>query len=195
MSFEIKEMNAGGIDPIAVGSYPVRVQCIAMYGMQPMTEWDTGAPKAPEKRMAITYEFPTETIERTNDDGTVSVLPRRLTKEYKVSQHKKAGLMGVISVLKPDAVRITDLLDCAGSVTVGRTSGGKAKVTNVSPIMKGMDVAPLMEGSNSFDIDNPEEGAFKRLMPFQQEMMTKCLDYDGFADEWLPKKEEDNSDY
>jgi hypothetical protein len=193
MSLDISSMSSGGAEPIAIGAYPARVQAIVAYGIQPMTDWKTGADKAPEKRLAVTFEFPTESVEVENDDGTISTYPRRLTKEFKVSNHKKSGLMQLIMAVKPDATNLTQLLSQPCSVTVGRTGTGKAKVESFSPIMKGMIVDDLMDGTVSFDFDEPDEIAFKSLTTWQQDMIVRANNYTGFADEWIVR--EQGADY
>ena len=192
MSFEISEMKSGGAEAIPKGSYPIRVYAIVSYGIQPMTDWKTGAPKPSEKRVALTYEFPTEAFDKEQEDGTVVHLPRRLTKECKVSNHAKSGLMEAIGAIKPDATKLTDLLNEAGSATVGRTSGDKAKISSLAPIMKGMEVGELMDGTLAFDFYEPDEASFKRLVKWQQDMIVGAEDYNGFADTWV---QGDTSDY
>lgn len=185
MSFNIGNMGGGSVEQLDVGSYAARVQGIVSYGIQPQTDWQTGEPKAPEKRIAITFEFPTEAVDRELEDGTVVKSARRLTKEFKVSNHKKSGLMGVIMATNPNADNLTDILDTTCSVTIGRTSSGKAKVSSVAPLMKGVDVDDLNDGTVAFDFYEPSEDAFIRLTSWQQGVIMGANDYTGFADDWV----------
>lgn len=193
MSFDINDMASGGgeIDPIEEGAYPSIIQSLVSYGVQPQTDWKTGAPKPSEKRLALTFEFPTEAVEKEQEDGSVVLIPRRLTKEYKVSSHKKAGIMVLIRSIAPGIENLKDLLGKGVSVTVGRTSTGKAKVAGVSPLMKGVAAGELINGTANFDFYNPDEAGFKAISRWQQQVIVGADDYTGFADEWLPE----DSDY
>lgn len=193
MSFDINDMQSGGgnIDPIEVGSYPAIIQSLVSYGVQAQTDYQTGAPKPSEKRLALSFEFPTEAVDRELEDGTVVKVARRLTKEYKVSSHKKAGIMVLIRSVAPGIENLKELLGKPVQVTVGRTSTGKAKITGVSPLMKGIDPGELLNGQVSFDFYNPDEAEFKRMPKFQQDMIRSAEDYNGFADSWV----EEDSEY
>lgn len=195
MSFDINDMQAGSnVEPLEEGVLPAVVVGLVSYGVQAQTDWKTGAPKPSEKRLALTYEFPTEVVEKEQEDGTVVRLPRRLTKEYKVSSHKKAGIMVLIRAVAPGIENLRDLLGKGCSVTVGRTSTGKAKVSDVAGLMKGVNPGEVLDGTYDFDFYNPSEDAFKAISPWQQKMIAGAEDYDGFADAWLPKEDE-STDY
>ena len=189
MSFKIDEMQ-GGVDPIDEGSFPSVITGLVTYGVQPQTDWQTGEPKGSEKRLALTYEFPTESVEVEQEDGTVKTVARRLTKEYKVSSHNKAGIMVLIRSIAPDAEELTDLLGVGCSVEVGRTSTGKAKVKAVAPLMKGIETPTPMDGTVSFDFYNPFEADFKSINKWQQDMIVSADDYNGFAAEWVSRSED-----
>ena len=192
MSLALEDIKSGGeIDPIDEGTFPAIIQAVVTYGIQPQTDWKTKAPKPSEKRLAISFEFPTEAVEKELEDGTVVNVPRRLTKEYKVSSHKKANLMGLIRAVAPNIKGLDELLGIPVSVTVGRTGTGKAKVAGVASLMKGVDAGELLKGSNLFDFYEPEEEAFKALPSFQQQVIIGADDYDGFAESWLPEESED----
>lgn len=195
MSFDIQDMQAGSnVEPLEEGTLPAVIVGLVSYGVQAQTDWKTGAPKPSEKRLALTFEFPTEVVEKEQDDGTVVRLPRRLTKEYKVSSHKKAGIMVLIRSVAPGIENLRDLLGKGCSVTVGRTGTGKAKVAGVAAPMKGVPVGEILNGTHDFDFYNPSEESFKAISPWQQKMIASAEDYNGFADEWLPAEDE-SGDY
>ncbi len=194
MSFDINDMQAGGSEPLEEGVLPAVIVGLVSYGVQAQTDWQTGAPKPSEKRLGITYEFPTEIVEKEQEDGTTVFLPRRLTKEYKVSSHKKAGVMVLIRNVAPGIENLRDLLSKGCSVTVGRTATGKAKVAAVNGLMKGVNPGEILDKPYNFDFYNPNEADFKSMSPWQQTMVAKAEDYDGFADAWLPKEDE-STDY
>lgn len=185
MSFAINDMGTSDIEPIEEGSLPAIIQGLVTYGIQPQTDWQTKEPKPSEKRLALTFEFPTEAVEKEQEDGQVVTIPRRLTKEYKVSSHKKSNIMKLIRFVAPGIESLADLLDKPVLVTVGRTSTGKAKVANVAPPMKGIETGSLLNGLASFDFYNPSEDDFKTIAKFQQTVVMGADDYDGFADGWV----------
>lgn len=189
MSFDINDMASGSeIEPIEEGSFPAIIQSLVSYGVQKQTDWKTGAPKPSEKRLALTFEFPTEAVEKEQEDGSVVLVPRRLTKEYKVSSHKKAGIMVLIRSIAPGIENLKDLLGKGVTVTVGRTGTGKAKVAGVSPLMKGANAGELLNGTATFDFYNPDEKDFKSISNWQKQMVISADDYNGFADGWMPEE-------
>lgn len=191
MSFDINDMAAGSeIDPIEVGNYPAIIQGLVSYGIQPQTDYKTGAPKPSEKRLALTIEFPTEVVEKEQEDGTIVKIPRRLTKEFKVSSHKKAGIMILIRSVAPGIENLKDLLGKPVSASVGRTSTGKAKITAIAAPMKGAAAQELLNGTVSFDFYNPDEDSFKSITKWQQDMIVSAEDYSGFADGWVEAEED-----
>jgi len=193
MSFNINDMQDGSnIEPLEEGVLPAVIVGLVSYGVQAQTDWKTGAPKPSEKRLGITYEFPTEVVEKEQEDGTVIRLPRRLTKEYKVSSHKKAGIMLLIRAVAPGIENLRDLLGKGCSVTVGRTGTGKAKIAGVSALMKGVQAGEILGGTYDFDFYNANEAGFKAMNSWQQKMILAAEDYDGFADGWVV---EEDSDY
>ena len=195
MSFDINDMQAGSnVEPLEEGVLPAVIVGLVSYGVQAQTDWKTGAPKPSEKRLALTFEFPTEVVEKEQEDGTIVKLPRRLTKEYKVSSHKKAGIMVLIRNVAPGIENLRDLLGKGCSVTVGRTGTGKAKVSDVAGLMKGVNPGEILNGTYDFDFYNPDEESFKSISPWQQKMVMGAEDYDGFADDWV-EVEEGNGDY
>ena len=196
MSFAINDMQSGGnVEPLEEGTLPAVITGLASYGIQPQTDWKTGEPKPSEKRLALTFEFPTEVIEKEQEDGTVVRLPRRLSKEYKVSSHKKAGIMVLIRTIAPGIESLTDLLGKECSVSIGRTSGGKAKVASVASLMKGVKVDKPLNGVSAFDFYSPTEEGFKSLTTWQQKLIMGAEDYNGFADEWVSFDDDEDGDY
>ena len=194
MSFSIEDMQ-GGSEPIPKGNFPAVITGLVTYGVQPQTDWKTKEPKPSEKRLALTFEFPTEAVEKEQDDGTVVTIARRLTKEYKVSSHKKANIMILIRSIAPDIKDLSDLLGKGCSAEVGRTETGKAKIAGVAPLMKGVEAATPLDGLVSFDFYAPTEEGFKSITQWQQDMIVNADDYKqddgtGFADAWVTPKEE-----
>lgn len=195
MALVLAEMKSGGKDfgRVEDGTYPARIAQVVDFGIQPQTDYKTGEPTDSVPRVMVTWEFPTSRIELENDEGTQS-LPRWCGKEYTISKSEKSNLMKLVAALAPKARSLDELCNLPAMVQVGSTSGGNAKVTNVLPPMKGMDVAPLEKDSVFFDFDHPNKEAFMSLPAWQRGKIKEAENYNGFADEWV-KEEEGSEDY
>jgi len=158
---------------VGEGSFPSRVVGIVDLGMQLQTdwqtgedrEWDDGSPML-KPEVFIQFELPTETIEVDGEDK-----PRWLSKTYILSNHEKAaltGLMGATGVTDGD---VTKVLDKPLQVSVGSTKTGNDKITGVVAMMKGVEVAPLINNPFVFDLDNPDMVVHDKLPPFIKEKL------------------------
>ena len=174
------------------GTHHARIVSVVDFGLQEQTDYNTKEVIKPKERMMITWEFPTERIEIEQDDGTTKSLPRWQGKEYTISLHEKAGLTALLAAIAPSVETLEELLNMPCAVSIGSTSGGNAKVTNVSKPMKGFEVPELENESMYFDFSNPNKDLFLSLPAWQQAKIKDALNYDGFADDW---KAEDNSEY
>jgi len=193
MSLVLSEMKGNDFGRIEEGTYPARIAQVVDFGVQPQTDYQTGEPTKSKERLMITWEFPTERIELENDEGTQS-LPRWLGKEFTISPSEMSNLMKLVSSLAPRASSLDELLNMPCSVQVGSTSGGKAKVVNVAPIMKGMEVAELENDSTYFDFSHPNEDLFKVLPLWQRNKIKDAENYNGFADDWVVESDAEKSE-
>ena len=158
------------------GTYPARVVQLIMLGSQMQTDWQTGEAREDDNgnvvykdEIWVTYEFPTERIKYTDDEGVEHDRPRWQSKSYVLSMHEKAGFRKLMDAAAPDGDCLEDLVGKSVIITIGTTSGGNAKVTGVSAPMKGMDVGELENPAVIYDLDEPDEEIFDTLPNFLQE--------------------------
>ena len=158
------------------GTYPARIVQLIMLGSQLQTDWQTGEAKEDDNgnviykdEIWITFEFPTERVKYKNDEDEEVDRPRWQSKTYVMSMHKKANFLHLLDAIAPDGEGLNDLINQPGIITVGSTSGGKAKITGVSAPMKGMEVGELENPVQIYDLDEPDEEIFDGLPEFLQE--------------------------
>jgi len=147
------------------GTYPARIVQIIDLGMQLQYDWQTQEQKfyddgnpVVKPEVIITYEFPTETVEIKGETK-----PRWLGKTYTLSLHEKAALTNLLKVIGGGSTNVGDLLGKPAGVTVGSTSGGKAKIAAVNALMAGVVVPELVNPSVLFDADEPDMEALAKM--------------------------------
>lgn len=166
------------------GPVHARIVSVVDFGLQEQTDWETKAPKDPKKTVMITFETPSERIEFEDKETKEKISkPRWISKEYPLIKHEKAGIMKLVKAVAPDATSLDELLNKPCLITVGTTSGGKAKVAEVSQPMKGFTVGDLENDTFHFDFDNPDLELFNGLPEWQQDKIKDALNYNGFADD------------
>lgn len=173
-----QKQDLGRIDD---GTYPARVVQIIDLGMQVQTDWQTQEPKTYDDgntvikpEAYVNFEFPTERITINEEDK-----PRWCGKQYVISSHEKAALMGLMAATAPGSNNVADALTKPCTVTIGSTSGGNAKVTNVAPIMKGMTVPELENPAVVFDFDNPDMSVWDNIPNWIKEKIKSATNYEG----------------
>ena len=179
MTLDISKYKTGGTKDFGRsedGNYPARLAQVIELGLQPMEDYTTKEAKDPKPRCILTFEFPTETIEVGGEEK-----PRWYGKEYTLSGHEMAALPKVVSALDPsgEETDLGKLLSRAVMVEIGTTSGGKAKVVNVSKLMKGLTVDQLAADPVVFSLDSPNKATFDRLPQWIKEKITGALDFEG----------------
>ena len=158
------------------GTYGARIVQLIMLGSQIQTDWQSGEMKEDDdgnviykEEIWITFEFPTERIVYTDDEAVEHDRPRWQSKTYTLSMHEKANFRKMLDAIAPDGEGLADLVGQPGTITVGSTSGGKAKITSAVAPMKGMTVADLENDPVIYDLDEPDEEIFDGLPDFLQE--------------------------
>ena len=195
MSLEIAHMNAARpmADRIEEGTYPARLISIIDLGNQPQTDWQSGDATDPKNRVLFTWELPTETLEHNNEDtGEMEHKPRRISKEYTLSNFEQSNLMKLIKSLATGEA-ITSLKQLLGQpcmVAIGSTINGKAKITSVMKTPKGMTVDECSVEPVYFDFDRPDQELFESQAGWIQQKVRDALNYSGFADDWGVDKKE-----
>lgn len=176
------------------GTYPARIVQLIMLGSQLQTDWQTQEAKEDEQgnliykdEIWVTYEFPTERIKYKDDEGVEHDRPRWQSKTYVLSMHEKAAFRHLMDAVAPDGESLDELIGKTGIVTVGSTSGGKAKIKSVSALMKGMEVGEAENPLSIYDLDEPNEEVFNSLPDFLQE---KIRNRRKEEEEYVPGVEE-----
>jgi len=191
MSLILSEMPTGGksktdFGRLEDGSYLARVVSVIDYGLQPQTDWQTKEATDPKHIVAITYETPDEMITYKDKEGNEVTKPRWISKEYMLSMSEMSNLYKLRKALLPDMKSLDELLNLPCMITIGSTSGDKAKVTGVNKPMKGVTVGELFGDSFHFDFSHPNIELFNSLLAWQQKKVKEALDYNGFADAGTP---------
>lgn len=168
------------------GAYPARVVQIIDFGRQIETDYKTGEVKKYDDgndivkhKVWINFEFPTETIEI---DGETK--PRWYGKEFTISNHEKSAMFSLLKAIDPKGTatnkgrNVKGMLGLPAMVTIGSTSGGKAKIVSVSGVPKGMQVDALANPEVLFDLDGDDLDTFNSLPKWMQDRITDGVDFD-----------------
>lgn len=168
------------------GAYPARVVQIIDFGRQVETDYKTGEVKKYDDgndivkhKVWINFEFPTETIEI---DGETK--PRWYGKEFTISSHEKSAMFNLLKAIDPKGTatnkgrNVKGMLGLPAMVTIGSTSGGKAKIVSVSGVPKGMQVDALANPEVLFDLDGDDLDTFNALPKWMQDRITDGVDFD-----------------
>jgi len=171
---------------VGEGTYPARLVRILDFGNQYATDFKTGEIKTYEdgnpviqQKVWIDFELPTETIlvEGANK-------PRWLGKEYSISLHEKSALSALIKAADPTGKatlkgrNIAGLLGLPLMITVGSTSTGKDKISNVSSLVKGMTVDNLSNPTLIFDLDSNDRKTFDGLPDWMKKRIQEGIGYE-----------------
>lgn len=172
---------------VGEGTFPARIVRILDFGNQYATDFKTNEIKTYEdgnpviqQKVWIDFELPTETIlvEGANK-------PRWLGKEYSISLHEKSALSALIKAADPTGKatlkgrNIAGLLGLPLMITVGSTSTGKDKISNVSSLVKGMTVDNLANPTLLFDLDSNDRKTFDSLPDWMKKRIQEGV---GYAD-------------
>jgi len=188
MNFAEKPKSKGkDFGRVEDGAYPVRVVQLLDFGNQYATDYKTGEIKKYDDgneiiqhKIWINFEFPTETIEIDGENK-----PRWLGKEFTLSSHEKSALFSLLKAADPKGVATNNgrnpvgLLGLPVMVTVGSTSGGKAKIASVSAVPKGMQVEALQNKEVFFDLDSDDVETFETLPDWMKKRIQEGVAFDS----------------
>ena len=175
-NIEATKSGKKNIERMEDGAYPARIVKITDLGIQE-SEYE-GVMKQQHK-VFIDFEFPTEMIVIGEEEK-----PRWLGKEYVVSTHEKAAMTALMSAADPKGEvtakgrNLKGLIGLPVMVTVGTTSGGKAKVAAVGRLMKGLSVPELVNPSVFFDLDGKDVEQFEKFPQWIKDKITSGIDFD-----------------
>jgi hypothetical protein len=162
------EGGSSNIPVIEPGTYPGRCYLIADLGTH--TEEFLGVKKT-ARRVIISFELPTEmAVFKEGEEAK----PRVISKEYALFMNEQSNLYKLIVSwfgIKPTEEQkrkfdVTQFIGLAGMVTITHTENGKAKITNISKLMKGLTIdAPILEPV-VFSLADFDEKTFDSLPKF-----------------------------
>lgn len=192
LNFAEKQTTKKDFGRVEDGAYPARIVQIIDFGLQYETDWKTqeiktyedGNPQIKHK-VWINFELPDETIEIDGVDK-----PRWYGKEYTVSAHEKSALAALLKAVDGKGTatdggrNVKGLLGLPAMLTIGSTSSGKAKVSAVSAVPKGMQVGALVNDEAFFDLDSDDVEGFEKIPNW---MKTRIKEGIGFEDTKLAK--------
>lgn len=133
-------------------------------------------------QIVVQWELPNELME-PNDAG--EALPFIVSRFYTNDLYEKANLYKDLvawrgRAFSPEEKAAFDLMNILGKpciVTVEHTDAGKAKVTGVAQMMKGMTCPPAVNETKAFWIDEWSDGAFKDLSEGFQKLIQASDEY------------------
>lgn len=173
---------------IEQGTYPARLVQIIDLGTQKRRPWK-GVAKDPIHMIRTTYELTTEFM--TNEDGEEDTSkPRWISEDfafYGLSADRAKSTQRYLA-LDPSKSMEGDwemLLGGAVALTVVHNPNKDdpsivyANIGSTAPIMKGMDVAELVNDPSIFLFDNPDVEVFERFPEFVKDRIKEALNYPG----------------
>lgn len=176
--------------PVAVGTYPARLVSIIDLGVQARRPWK-GEAKDPIAMIRCTYELTTEFMkdEAGKDDETK---PRWISEDfpfYGLSADRAKSTQRYLALDPQQAAGgdWAELLGAPVALTVVHNPKKDdstvvyANIGATSPIMKGMDVAELVNDPQLFDFDEPDMDVFNGLPDFLKDKIKGATNFQGSA--------------
>lgn len=160
---------------IGEGAYPSRVVQVIRLGTQE-DEWKGVTKHVP--KVLVAFEIPEKTIEIDGEEK-----PRWLSIQMTESNGEKAKFrkLCTAAALHKTIDYEHDLLGAPVTITVGTTSGGKDKITDIASVPKSF-VKAVPELANDpvfFDIDEPDMDVFNTFPDFIKEMIVAAPEWNG----------------
>ena len=201
MKVEKQETNTVEKKKLEDGAYSSRIYSVIDLGTQQQKElingtwlpkvlrdFDTNEPilKDGEEQLVyrreinVSFELPDELITYEKDGKDVE-FPFAVHKNYIVSLHEKAGLtkLAIACGLTVDDFNTDQLVGKTLLVTVGKTSGGKDKVTNTTALPKGMEVKEAVNPPKVFSLDEFDQDVFDKLPEWQRDTINSSKEREG----------------
>lgn len=177
MSLTVKE-NSVEFKQVAPGAYPAR--CIKVIDLGTQHGEYQGKPTVKQQIM-VTWELPTELIE----EGEFAGQPYAVSKFYTASLGEKANLRKDLEAWRGRAFTEAELQGFDVKAILGKTcmlsiihnDKGKAKISGVMALMKGVTVSPAVNPLVTFDISKWDDNVFDNLSKGIQEMIHKSDEY------------------
>lgn len=176
-SFIVKETGNGDFVQVEPGTYPAR--CIAIIDLGTQHGEYQGKPTV-RRQVMLMWELPTETVE--TKDGAK---PMTVSKFYTVSLSEKSNLRPDLEAWRGRAFTAEELLgfdlnnvlDKPCMVSVTHNEKGKARVSSVAKLVKGMTVEPASTKPYIFSLDAYDGAVFLALPAGIQKIIAQSDEY------------------
>lgn len=187
---KLKKMNTTSSfvpqEALEPDSYPSRVVQVVDLGLQPQRPYK-GEEKAPRHSIMITYEL-TDAFMLDENGEELKDKPRWISERmpiYDLSSERATSTRRYNAIDKAgkfggDFSKVLGL-PCSVLLTVGKDQKGNDRnyVGDVSPVMRGLQVADLINEPKFFDLDEPNLNVFRSLPEWLQEVIKSNLEFKG----------------
>lgn len=194
MSLKAPEKTYSNFKPqeaLEAGGYPARVSRVIDLGLQPMVDFNTKEPKAPQRKISVTYELVDEFL--LDEDGVPNEQkPRWQSEEFPLLPLKSdlATSTKRIKAIDPQNTLDGDWSQTLGMpvmVNLGVYQTKKNPGVDRNKVMsltapRARDVANMPALKNEprfFDLSDPDVEFFLTLPEWQQEVIKSNLEYAG----------------
>ena len=156
------------------GTYGARVYSIVDQGTQLSSFPNEDGTDKFTRELNISFEVPSELIKYEKDGEDVE-FPFAVHKTYTLSLHEKSALTQLViaSGLTLDDFDTDQLIGKTVLVTIGKTSGGNDKITNVTSLPSGMEVGEAVNPTKTFSLDSFDKAVFEALPQWQQDKINE----------------------
>lgn len=168
---------------LPIGQHPVRLVQIIDLGLQTQRPYQ-GQEKKPAFEMYLTFEFPHERIEVEGESR-----PMWKSVRINLSMHEKSKCFRWYNMLDPENKYKGDWtkligLECLAFVSHNQGTGkheGKTfdKISDISPVVRGMDVPQLENDPVIFDLTSPDKEQFEKFPEWIQNIIKENLEFTG----------------
>ena len=171
------EKQSSQLTSIEEGSYVAKIFQVIDMGIQPKVNLKTGKQEGWTPAAWLTFEFPTEEYEYENDKGETIKSNKILSKKIPISLNEKSTLTKLLNAVG-EVEDLKELINRPVMVSVGKTSGGKAKIVSFMKTMKGFkDEYALVRDPVTFDFEKPDQKIFESLPEFLQKEISKARNF------------------
>lgn len=179
-------------DEMAEGTYMCRVAQVIDTGVRPREKWDASTnsyvvdnDKAPCQTLMVTYEFTTEFV-KDADGVDQEDKPRWLSESLNLFSLEVDLATSTKRYKAIDPTMAADgdwtkLIGAPCMVTLTHKKNGKAKISSVTPMPKGIPVTGLKNEGKVFLIDEPDMEIYGSLPEWLQGKVTESLNFKGSA--------------
>jgi len=176
-SFIVRETGGGDFVQVEPGTYPAR--CISIIDLGTQRGEYQGKPTV-RRQVMLVWELPTETVETKDGEK-----PMTVSKFYTVSLSEKSNLRPDLEAWRGRAFTdeellgfdLNNVLDKPCMVSVKHNEKGRARVSSVAKLVKGMSVPDAVHKPFIFSLDNFDGTVFQAISPGIQKIIAQSDEY------------------